>query len=379
MPHANRIGRPPQHLLHDAPVKNIQKLCPQLAQHGGVLGHLLVDMWDNILTALEDARSAVTITEIDYAKAFDRLSFQHCLEAFARKGASTETIAILATFLSNRTMSVRVGKVWSSPLPVYGGVPQGSILGVLVFNISMDDLEDDPGNDERELVHSYTGSETSSDREPLPDLGPGDDSDDDGYRDQNGMGFGGGGGFCPSENWRDSDLLGRSTLSSTADDLSGNYGREALALGVTDELLLQLDRPLNPQAMEFVPTRRRPREDGAILSITDELLCYLDWPLNPEAEKFCPAARLNPDEPAFLPRLNTFPLSSWTVRHVDPRLDPGATSFSHHGRRHLNPDAVAFSPTNSFPNPRAESFTPPWLPSTDGNDLELGATPFIRD
>ena len=68
---------------------------------------------------------------IDYAKPFNRLSFQHCLGALARKGASTQTIGILATFLSNRTMTVRVNNTWSDPLPVYGGVPQGSILGVM--------------------------------------------------------------------------------------------------------------------------------------------------------------------------------------------------------------------------------------------------------
>ena len=57
-------------------------------------------------------------------------------------GASTPIIELLATFLSNRTMSVRVGESWSDPRPVYGGVPQGSILGVFLFNASTDDLED---------------------------------------------------------------------------------------------------------------------------------------------------------------------------------------------------------------------------------------------
>ena len=78
-------------------------------QYGGVKGcgvpHLLVDLWDEVLTNLEDARAATMLTAIDYAKAFNRLSFQHCLAAFAKKGASTETIRLLATFLSNRTMA----------------------------------------------------------------------------------------------------------------------------------------------------------------------------------------------------------------------------------------------------------------------------------
>ena len=115
---------------------------------------------------MEDARASVNLTAIDYAKAFNRLSFQYCLEAFARKGASTEMIAILATFLSNRTMSVRVNNTWSIPLPVYGGVPQGSILGVLLFNVSTDDLEDGDDN-RRELLHtSSSGSEDSGDESP---------------------------------------------------------------------------------------------------------------------------------------------------------------------------------------------------------------------
>ena len=122
-------------------------------QYGGIKGcsvnHLLVELWDQICWDLEDARAATLVTAIDYAKAFNRLSFQHCLEAFARKGASTQTLALLATFLSNRTMTVRVSDTWSEPLPVYGGVPQGSILGVMLFNVSTDDLEDE----ELSLIH----------------------------------------------------------------------------------------------------------------------------------------------------------------------------------------------------------------------------------
>ena len=104
-------------------------------QYGGAKGcgtsHLLIGVWDEIMRGLEDDRAAIMLTSIDYAKAFNRLSFQRCLEAFAQKGASTPMIELLATFLSNRTMTVRVGESWSAPRPV----PQGSILGVFLFNI----------------------------------------------------------------------------------------------------------------------------------------------------------------------------------------------------------------------------------------------------
>ena len=103
-------------------------------QYGGVKGrsanHMLITMWQNNCTNLEDCRSGSVVTSVDYAKAFNRLSFQECLWSVAKKGASTDLLAILASFLTNRTMSVRIEQDWSLPLPVFGGIPQGSILGV---------------------------------------------------------------------------------------------------------------------------------------------------------------------------------------------------------------------------------------------------------
>ena len=79
---------------------------------------------------------------IDYAKAFNHLSYQECLVAMAKKGASSEVISLVSTFLTNRTMTVRVQESWSDPFPVHGGVPQGSILGVILFNLTTEDLEE---------------------------------------------------------------------------------------------------------------------------------------------------------------------------------------------------------------------------------------------
>ena len=126
-------------------------------QYGGVKGcstaHMLVEIMQQICENAEDYRSATVLCAVDYAKAFNRLSFQHCLEAFRVKGASTPILRLIATFLTNRTMSVRVGEVWSEPLEVSGGCPQGSILGVRLFNTATDDLEDDFLVKEHERLH----------------------------------------------------------------------------------------------------------------------------------------------------------------------------------------------------------------------------------
>ena len=75
-------------------------------QYGGVKGlsteHVLVQAWQDTLENLEDYRAATVISSIDYSKAFNRMSYQHCLSALARKGASSPVLALMATFLTNR-------------------------------------------------------------------------------------------------------------------------------------------------------------------------------------------------------------------------------------------------------------------------------------
>ena len=114
-------------------------------QFGGVKGfgteRYLVKLWQQILENLEDPGAASLITSIDYAKAFNRLDFDHCLCCLAAKGACKEILSIISTFLSGRQITVKIGSAFSDMRSVLGGVPQGSLLGVLLFNISVDDFE----------------------------------------------------------------------------------------------------------------------------------------------------------------------------------------------------------------------------------------------
>ena len=123
-----------------------QEVSCKFNQFGGVKKcsgtHMLIQIWQKILANLKDRRAGTVLTSIDYAKAFNRLSYQHCLKAFAKQGASTAVLRLIATFLTGRSMSVRVSSTWSSLRMVSGGCPQGSILGVLLFNLTTDDLEE---------------------------------------------------------------------------------------------------------------------------------------------------------------------------------------------------------------------------------------------
>ena len=53
-------------------------------------------------------------------------------------------LRILASFLSDRKMTVKVGMSNSNKRNVNAGAPQGSVLGTYIFNVATDDLEEDP-------------------------------------------------------------------------------------------------------------------------------------------------------------------------------------------------------------------------------------------
>ena len=113
-------------------------------QYGGVkecsTAHMLIEVPQEVAEDLEDRRVATVLTAINLAKAFNRLSFQHCLRAIAEHGASSGILKLLATFLSNRLMSVRVGSTWSEERAATGGCPQGSIF--TVDNLETEDSAD---------------------------------------------------------------------------------------------------------------------------------------------------------------------------------------------------------------------------------------------
>jgi hypothetical protein len=93
----------------------------------------LLSIYNDLLLSINKQKISALVL-LDLSAAFDTID--HCIlltRLSSNFGITDSALSLLTSYLQNRSQSVSIGNATSSPSPLLTGVPQGSVLGPLLF------------------------------------------------------------------------------------------------------------------------------------------------------------------------------------------------------------------------------------------------------